>query len=53
MRHQKTNEKPLRKWSEKVVIEKFCGRGNAHEWLKQFENECLRLEIKEMRKKLR
>ena len=46
MKTQKTNERPsLRKLSEKFVLEKFCGKGNANEWLKSFEKECKRLEI--------
>lgn len=53
MQNQKSNERPpLRKLSEKLVLDKFDGKGNASEWLKIFEKECVRLEISKDEEKI-
>lgn len=53
MQKQKNNERPcLRKLSEKFVLEKYNGKGNAYEWLKAFESECMRLDIEKEEEKI-
>lgn len=53
MNNQKSNERPcLRKLAEKFVIEKYNGKGNAHQWLNAFEKECERLDVSRNEEKI-